>query len=205
MASNPRYEWFQNENYITVEVFVKQNARKDVKVEFGERHVRLAFVRLPGDGQDAFVKNFSLSHDIDPSSSSFKELSTKIEIKCQKSVCGIQWGALEGEDTLITGQVNAIGDSQAGPPAYPSSSKKKTNFNQLEKEIEKDKDPNEENALNSLFQKIYKDGTEETRRAMVKSFVESGGTTLSTNWDEVKQAPVVVRPPDGMEPRKYEG
>jgi hypothetical protein len=32
---------------------------------------------------------------------------------------------------------------------------------------------------------------------MMKSFVESGGTTLSTNWDEVKKASVDVKPPEG--------
>uniref|UniRef100_A0A183SE50 SGS domain-containing protein n=1 Tax=Schistocephalus solidus TaxID=70667 RepID=A0A183SE50_SCHSO len=32
---------------------------------------------------------------------------------------------------------------------------------------------------------------------------ESGGTVLSTNWDEVGKGKVEVKPPDGMEYRKY--
>lgn len=34
--------------------------------------------------------------------------------------------------------------------------------------------------------------------------VESGGTVLSTNWDEVQKDKVEMKAPDGMEFKKYE-
>ena len=34
--------------------------------------------------------------------------------------------------------------------------------------------------------------------------VESGGTVLSTNWEEVGTKKVEMKPPDGMEFKKYE-
>ena len=43
-----------------------------------------------------------------------------------------------------------------------------------------------------------------SRRAMNKSFQESGGTVLSTNWSEVGKSQVEVKPPDGMEFKKWE-
>ena len=71
------------------------------------------------------------------------------------------------------------------PRAYPSSSHYTRNWDKLGKEAEEEekKDKKEgDAALNELFQKIYSDGTEETRRAMMKSFVSVisfwGGTFL---------------------------
>jgi suppressor of G2 allele of SKP1 len=39
-------------------------------------------------------------------------------------------------------------------------------------------------------------GDEDTRRAMMKSFVESNGTVLSTNWKEVGEKPVEFKHPE---------
>lgn len=39
---------------------------------------------------------------------------------------------------------------------------------------------------------------------MSKSFVESNGTVLSTNWQEVGTKTIESTPPDGMELKKWE-
>jgi suppressor of G2 allele of SKP1 len=74
-----------------------------------------------------------------------------------------------------------------------------------DKEISTEEDPNVggDSTLNSFFQKIYADADEDTRRAMMKSFSESGGTTLSTNWDEVGKKEVEVKPPVGSEYKRW--
>lgn len=94
------------------------------------------------------------------------------------------------------------------PPSYPSSSKRATNWDRLAREMTEPEpgqsaDGEGGDALNALFQQIYADADDDTRRAMIKSFTESGGTSLSTNWDEVGQKRVEVVPPKGMEQRKY--
>ena len=40
-------------------------------------------------------------------------------------------------------------------------------------------------AVDGFFKKLYKGADDDTRRAMMKSFQESNGTALSTNWSEV--------------------
>jgi suppressor of G2 allele of SKP1 len=72
-------------------------------------------------------------------------------------------------------------------------------------ELTTDQDPNVggDSTLNSFFQRIYGDADEDTKKAMMKSYSESGGTTLSTNWEEVRKAKVEVKPPAGSEWKKW--
>jgi suppressor of G2 allele of SKP1 len=67
-------------------------------------------------------------------------------------------------------------------------------------------DPNVsgDSTLNEFFQNLFTNADEDTRRAMMKSFQESGGTALSTNWEDVSKGPVPIKPPAGSETRKWE-
>jgi suppressor of G2 allele of SKP1 len=54
-----------------------------------------------------------------------------------------------------------------------------------EKSLTEDPNVGGDAAVNSFFQQIYANADEETQRAMLKSYTESGGTALSTDWKEV--------------------
>jgi suppressor of G2 allele of SKP1 len=70
-----------------------------------------------------------------------------------------------------------------------------------DKEInENDVDGDETTAF---FKKLYKGATSEQQKAMMKSYQESGGTVLSTDWSNVGGREVVPEPPSGMEAKKY--
>ena len=90
--------------------------------------------------------------------------------------------------------------TKAGP-SYPTSSKKTTNWDALAQSALEEEEKSKEGAssgpnsggdkqLNELFQKLYANATDEQRRAMIKSYQESNGTALSTDWSTVKEVSV---------------
>uniref|UniRef100_A0A8C2UCN5 SGT1 homolog, MIS12 kinetochore complex assembly cochaperone n=2 Tax=Coturnix japonica TaxID=93934 RepID=A0A8C2UCN5_COTJA len=198
LSSKIKYDWYQTESQVIVTIMIK-NAQKDgVRVQFSEKEMN-ASVRLPS-GEDYNLK-LDLLHSIVPEQSTFKVLSTKVEIKMKKPEA-VRWEKLEGDgDSLKLKQF--VPDTQH---LYPSSSHYTRNWDKLVVEI-KEEEKNEklegDAALNKLFQQIYSDGTDEVKRAMNKSFMESGGTVLSTNWSDVGKRKVEVNPPDDMEWKKY--
>ncbi|KAJ1831201.1 Cochaperone protein, partial [Coemansia sp. RSA 2708] len=58
-------------------------------------------------------------------------------------------------------------------------------------------------SVNELFQSIYKDADADTQRAMMKSYIESTGTSLSTDWKSVSKGPVETLPPTDTYAKSY--
>lgn len=96
----------------------------------------------------------------------------------------------------------ASNHSQTGAPAYPTSSRSgPKNWDKLgEGEGEDDEDKQD---VNYFFKQLYKGATPEQQRAMMKSFIESNGTALSTDWEDVKNRTVETVPPEGVEAKKW--
>jgi len=88
----------------------------------------------------------------------------------------------------------------SGPPAYPSSAKGgPKNWETLAVPGEDE----ETGDANHFFKQLFAGSTPDQQRAMMKSFTESNGTALSTDWNDVKSRKVETLPPDGVEAKKW--
>ena len=205
-----RHEWYQTNSEVVVSILIKKVTHDDLTYQFKETHLFME-VKLPDD--QSFILNIELFDKILFYESKVTILTSKIEIRLKKAN-PVSWGKLEKPATppgssrkIQTFTPNESSTLTQDPQKFPSSSKTFTDWDKLAAEVTKEEaeeKPEGDAALNKFFQQIYGKGSEEQQRAMMKSFQESGGTVLSTNWDEVGKEKVEVKPPDGMEYKKYE-
>lgn len=222
-APKIKHDWYQTETHVIITVMIKNIKQENVAIEFQEKSLSVTATKLPNGNE--YSLELDLAHDIKPAESSYKILSTKIEMKIKK-VEGVRWSSLEtdnesqfskpittGTSSSSAAPVSATTTSTSVPASstdvhkYPSSKHMYADWDKLAKQLQEDeKRENLEGdaALNNLFKQIYSDGSDEVKRAMNKSFQESGGTVLSTNWKDIKKEKVEVKPPDCMEYKEYE-
>lgn len=181
-----RHDWYQSDEKVVVTVLLKNAVEKNYKCEINENSLRIT--------AENYEFALELFGNVSVEKSSHKATPHKIEVNLiKKDFC--KWITLEKKKAAEV----------ASAPVKVYSGKKPDDWDKLAKDIEKNEDKEEgDQAVNALFRKIYEGGTEDQKRAMMKSFSESGGTVLSTNWDEVKKDKVEVKPPDGCEFKKWD-
>ncbi|PKA65370.1 Protein SGT1 like [Apostasia shenzhenica] len=197
-----RHDYYNTSAELVLSIFAKGIPRENVHVDFGEQILSVS-IDIPGE--ETYYLQPRLFGKIIPEKCKYSVLSTKIEIHLSKAEA-IAWPSLEYSKDKVPQMINAQSAVKTGRPSYPSS-KNKVGWDVLEAEIkkeEKDEKLEGDAALNKLFRDIYQGADEDMRRAMCKSFVESNGTVLSTNWKDVGSKKVEGSPPDGMEVKKWE-
>ena len=75
-------------------------------------------------------------------------------------------------------------------PAKKSVGLNYSKWDKIVKDLEEE-DKDDEKTENDILKVLYAGADEATRRAMNKSYSESGGKVLSMNWDEVSKKKVV--------------
>uniref|UniRef100_A0A1B0AB01 SGS domain-containing protein n=1 Tax=Glossina pallidipes TaxID=7398 RepID=A0A1B0AB01_GLOPL len=180
-----RHDWYQSDAKVVVTVLLKNAKEKNYKVTIEPQHFNMT--------ADGYELDLRLYAPINVERSSYKDYPSKVEITLAKQE-GIRWESLE------TKTVTAAPALIAPPPIH------KKNWDSLAKEVEKkeEEEAQSEEALQRLFKKIYSSSSPEVQKAMNKSFSESGGTVLSTNWNEVSKQQVEVKPPEGTEFKKWD-
>jgi suppressor of G2 allele of SKP1 len=166
-------------------------------------------VSFPTTGDTTYDLSLDPLFDkIDPAKSTYKVTASKIEIVLEKCVQR-KWSALEAAESVIVANPSAEPSiphstptiAKETAPSYPTSSKSgPKNWDKLASDMEVDKEGDE---MNNFFQTLYSGADPDTRRAMMKSYQESNGTVLSTNWAEVGKGKVETSPPDGMVEQKW--
>ncbi|KAI5745436.1 hypothetical protein M8J76_011069 [Diaphorina citri] len=186
-VQNIRHNWYQTEKQVVVDALIKQAKAETTQVNIDQNSVDIV-VTLDPSSSTQHRLHLNLYRPIDPTTSSFRILGTKIEVKLAKT-SDERWIDLEAKE-------------ETKAPSAPKTPYKR-DWDKVAQQIEDEKKEGEA-ALNELFQKIYGEGSDEVRKAMNKSFLESGGTVLSTNWDEVKRSTVDIKPPEGLEYKKWD-
>lgn len=106
------------------------------------------------------------------------------------------------ETPAASSSATTTSKAPAKGPAYPTSSKSgPKDWDTIGKD---DDDDEEAKDVNFFFKQLYKDSTPEQQRAMMKSYIESNGTALSTDWSQVSKGKVETSPPTGTEAKKWD-
>lgn len=167
------HEWTQTDTQVVIIIRAAHASNDSSKVLIGERELSVT-INQPS-GKD-YLLALDLFDRIEKDTSKVEFTAQSIVITLSKAN-PIKWTSLEYKE--------------AEQHNYPTSSKVKKDWSKIDRqcdaELRTEKDTGEA-ALNSFFREIYGNADEATRRAMIKSFQTSGGTVLSTNWDEVKAA-----------------
>jgi len=221
-----KHQWYQSQTHVTIEVLAKGVDPEAVEFDLRPDAIRVTVRAYSASSSPSDPPPYELSlrlfGDVAPERSECKVTPAKLEMRLEKAEA-IQWTDLTreardaGGSARPTQPLNFSDPSRfasgGAPRAYPSSfsaaarQRAPTDWDALEAELaaeEAEEKPEGDAALNKLFQDIYGKADDDTRRAMNKSFQESGGTVLSTNWGEIGARKTEVQPPTGMEAREYE-
>ncbi|CAA3024979.1 suppressor of G2 allele of SKP1 [Olea europaea subsp. europaea] len=199
--SKYRHAFFQKPEEVVVTIFAKGVPANNVTIDFGEQ---ILSVTIDVPSEDVYHFQPRLFGKIVPDKCRYEVLSTKIEIRLAKAE-PINWTTLEYTTAAVV-PPKITSTTESYRPTYPSSKPKRVDWDKLEAQVKKEEKEEKldgDAALNKFFGDIYKNADEDMRRAMNKSFIESNGTVLSTDWKDVGSKEVVGSPPDGMELKKW--
>jgi suppressor of G2 allele of SKP1 len=213
-ADKIRHEWYQNSEYIYFTLLAKGVPKDKAQIDIQPRSLTISF---PLQSESTF--DFSLDPlfgQVNTEKSIIRVLPAKLEIILAKAVSGQKWNALETNEPVAPIQPTTAGaentsdnlakaavpsHAKTAAPAYPTSSKSgPKDWDKIVKESGKTNNDDD----GDVEMDGDDDASPDVQRAMMKSYTESNGTALSTNWDEVSKGKVETVPPDGMEAKKWE-
>lgn len=181
VRDSTRMQWYQSSKYVNMDIYAKNVIKEGSEVLFTEKSVH---VRLKRPDLEDYDLQIDLADEIIASASTWTVSRVKVEIRLCKLRTST-WKSLDQDMTIVSANMEA---AELHERRTKLQRQRQDGWNSFaEQEL---KDYKEGDSAMELFRTIYGDADEDTRRAMIKSYSESGGQVLSTNWDEVKQKKV---------------
>jgi suppressor of G2 allele of SKP1 len=225
-ANKIKQEWYQSSENVCFSLLAKGVPKDKATVDIQKDTLTISFPILNTSDYDLSLD--PLFAPVDPAQSTYKITPTKIEVVLKKATPGVKWPSLEGDRKVPVETEDKPSVPRdvltknlkpwEKPPSYPTSSRKGAkDWDKVAEELtakkKKGEAGNDDDTLDvdaedgdettRFFRQLYKGADPDQQRAMMKSFSESGGTVLSTDWSNVGSKTVVPEPPDGMEAKKY--
>ena len=231
----PKYQYYQSDKVVTISILEPNVKSEDLKVDFALDTLKVTLKKqghdlIPINGRlfdgvevdkcKVLIKNDKVNiklrkranhnwHDLFGAGAQDVRATEDDEFKgltSEEKKLKEEEKRKALEDNNFMGEKMTVKDADGKKRPYASTRDWDAIERDLKKKEEEDKGEGEE-ALNSLFKQIYGNADEDTRRAMIKSFQTSGGTSLSTNWKDVEKTDYEKQreAPKGMVWKNWEG
>jgi suppressor of G2 allele of SKP1 len=211
-ADKIKHDWYQNNENVVFTLMAKGVPADKANIEIDKDSLNISFP-IQGATSDFSYTLDPFYAEVDPTQSKSRITPTKIEITLRKATPAMKWHSLESDrkvesssenTTTIPSHVLQGKTTTESAPAYPTSSKSGAkNWDKVAKEDLGEEDEQEGDETTRFFKQLYKGAGSDQQRAMMKSYQESGGTVLSTDWSNVGSKYVKPEPPEGMEAKQY--
>lgn len=157
---------YQMSGSVTVVIYTRDHEVKNLVMHPEEKSLT---VECEVDGKKA-IKAWAFGGLVLPETAKIDQGKIKIEITLKKRE-NVQWK-------------QPLEEEEKTKPLY-----------QKWREVKIDEEEEKQEGFEAFVQKMYKDAPEETKRALMKSFIESKGTVLSGDWNDVGSRYVEPIPP----------